>query len=227
MIRCALAEIRRLPTSTRRRRSPSISSRRTRGSRTTPLPITQVFSECRIPEGIRWNLNSSPSRTIVWPALLPPWKRTIASARSARRSVTLPLPSSPHWAPTITSPGMTGALWSVAVATSSRYAGLTRQRGRFYTAIVAEEGQRVAADLDQARDGPRADLLLQLLQAGPDVGLGIARDQDRALVLVALVDERVELLDDPVGVALGAEVVDVEEVDGCEALEEGVIRVLG
>ena len=28
-----------------------------------------------MPEGIRWNLNSSPSRTIVWPALLPPWKR--------------------------------------------------------------------------------------------------------------------------------------------------------
>src|SRR4249919_1101011 len=105
MIRCALAEMRRLPTSILRRLSPSISPSSTAGSSTTPLPITQAFSECRIPEGIRWNLNSSPSRTIVWPALLPPWKRTITSARSASRSVTLPLPSSPHWAPTMTVPG--------------------------------------------------------------------------------------------------------------------------
>ena len=40
------------------------------------------------------------------PALLPPWKRTTASPCSASRSVILPLPSSPHWAPTITIPGM-------------------------------------------------------------------------------------------------------------------------
>src|SRR6185295_10270335 len=59
-----------------------------------------------MPEGIRWNLNSSPSRTIVWPALLPPWKRITRSARSASRSVTFPFPSSPHWAPTTTIPGM-------------------------------------------------------------------------------------------------------------------------
>ena len=48
------------------------------------------------------SLKTSSPRMIVWPALLPPWKRTITSARSARRSVTLPLPSSPHWAPTMT-----------------------------------------------------------------------------------------------------------------------------
>ena len=40
----------------------------------------------------------------MWPALLPPWKRTTASACSASRSVTFPFPSSPHWAPTITIP---------------------------------------------------------------------------------------------------------------------------
>ena len=45
-------------------------------------------------------------RTIVWPALLPPWKRITRSACSASRSTTFPFPSSPHWAPTITSPGM-------------------------------------------------------------------------------------------------------------------------
>src|SRR3954451_13716314 len=35
------------------------------------------------------------------------------SARSAIRSVTLPLPSSPHWAPTTTSPGMSETLFRV------------------------------------------------------------------------------------------------------------------
>src|SRR6202035_4196111 len=43
---------------------------------------------------------------MVWPALLPPWKRTTASACSASRSVIFPFPSSPHWAPTMTIPGM-------------------------------------------------------------------------------------------------------------------------
>src|SRR5580658_6409493 len=59
-----------------------------------------------MPDGTRWNFHSWRPRTIVWPALLPPWKRTMASARSASRSVTLPLPSSPNWAPTITIPGI-------------------------------------------------------------------------------------------------------------------------
>src|SRR5262245_58196741 len=38
--------------------------------------------------------------TSVWPALWPPWKRTTMSARSDSQSTILPLPSSPHWAPT-------------------------------------------------------------------------------------------------------------------------------
>ena len=61
-----------------------------------------------IPLVMRWNLNVSSPRTIVCPALLPPWKRTTAEACSASRSTTLPLPSSPHWAPTIAMLGMTG-----------------------------------------------------------------------------------------------------------------------
>src|SRR5579871_4966332 len=43
---------------------------------------------------------------MVCPALLPPWKPTTASARSPIRSVIFPLPSSPHWAPTMTIPGI-------------------------------------------------------------------------------------------------------------------------
>src|SRR3982074_2885931 len=59
-----------------------------------------------MPDGMRWNFHVSPAWMIVCPALLPPWKRTTTSACSARRSMTLPLPSSPHWAPTITVPGI-------------------------------------------------------------------------------------------------------------------------
>src|SRR3954447_3157825 len=169
MIRCALAEIFSLPTSIPRRLRPSISSSKIRGSRTTPLPITQTLSEWRIPDGIRWNLNFSPSRTIVWPALLPPWKRTITSVRSASRSVTLPLPSSPHWAPTITKPGMAAAL--------CRFGRL----GDLAVAAIVAEERHLVADLAQARDRATADLLLEFL-----VGK-VGRDQDRALRLIALV----------------------------------------
>src|ERR671912_256849 len=40
--------------------------------------------------------------TRVWPALWPPWNRTTTSACSDSQSTILPLPSSPHWAPTTT-----------------------------------------------------------------------------------------------------------------------------
>src|SRR6476469_1990488 len=170
-----------------------------------------------MPEGIRWNLTSSSPRTIVWPALLPPWKRTIASAGSASRSTTLPLPSSPHWAPTMTIPGIAGGLCLV----------LGPDRARLLAPVGAEERQRVVADLDQARDRARADLLLELPPHPLDVALGVAGDEHRALVLVARVDQRGELLDHPVGVALGAEVVDVEQVDRGQPPDEGVVGVLG
>src|SRR3954447_16051681 len=179
MIRCALADTFRPLTSTRRRRRASISSVSTSGSTTTPLPIAQILPGCRIPDGIRWNLNSSPSRTIVWPALLPPWKRTIVGARSARRSTTFPLPSPPHWAPTITTPGMPRRIVTVCpgggAAASVAGAGLE-------PVVGAEEGERVAADLDQAGDGAATDLLLELALALVDVAAGVARDQHRPLV---------------------------------------------
>src|SRR3954452_24771319 len=140
---------------------------------------------------MRWNLNSSSPRTIVWPALLPPWKRMTASARSASRSTTLHFPSSPHWAPTTTMPGIS----------SSECRSGGSQIGNGPAQVGAEERQRVAAHLHQPRDRPCADLLRQL------VGRQVRRDDDRALVLVARVDDRVQLLEHPLGLALGAEVV--------------------
>src|SRR5229473_1575908 len=53
-----------------------------------------------MPEGMSWNLNSPCSVMTVWPALLPPWERMTMSALAARKSMTFPFPSSPHWPPT-------------------------------------------------------------------------------------------------------------------------------
>ena len=206
MIRCALAEIAQAAdVDARGARRPSSSSISTVGSITTPLPITQSLPGYRIPDGIRWSFHaSSPSRTIVCPALLPPWKRMTASARSASRSVTLPLPSSPHWAPTMhdarhaiectegpaSDPAavirsIAAAAWAAARAAGTRRGPAGGGR--------AEERERVAADLHQARDRPRGDLL------GERLGVEVGRHDDRALVLVAGVDDRVELLEHPVG----------------------------
>ena len=64
----------------------------------------------RMPLGSRWVANFSPSMTIVWPALWPPRRaHDVVDVRSrvvASRSVALPLPSSPHWAPRITMAGI-------------------------------------------------------------------------------------------------------------------------
>src|SRR4051794_8780872 len=189
MIRCALAERRRLLTLTPARLRPSISPSRTRGSTTTPLPITEVFSACRIPEGIRWNLNSSPSRTMVWPALLPPWKRTIVVARSARRSTTFPLPSSPHWAPTMTTPGMPRGILTVAPGGRSPVLG---DPGHRWLAAILAAQLDLFADFRQPRNGSASDLLFELHM--PEVG----GYQHGPLTLVALIDQRVELLEHPV-----------------------------
>lgn len=55
-----------------------------------------------MPLGSRWKSYSLPSTTTVCPALLPPWQRLMMSASVASRSTTLPLPSSPHCAPSTT-----------------------------------------------------------------------------------------------------------------------------
>src|SRR6266513_412115 len=69
---------------------------------TTPLPMKQRTCSRRIPEGMSDRMVLRPPMTSVWPALCPPWKRATAAARSVSRSTTLPLPSSPHWAPMMT-----------------------------------------------------------------------------------------------------------------------------
>src|ERR1700674_849311 len=53
-----------------------------------------------MPDGMSWNLNSPCSVMTVWPALLPPCERITMSALAARKSMTFPLASSPHWPPT-------------------------------------------------------------------------------------------------------------------------------
>src|SRR5512132_1434659 len=77
------------------------------GSTTTPQPITQRQPLCRIPEGIVCRTYFSRPTTTVWPALLPPWKRTTTFTCGVMTSTTFPLPSSPHCAPTTTMLGMT------------------------------------------------------------------------------------------------------------------------
>src|SRR5688500_13017588 len=76
------------------------------GSMTTPQPITQRQPLCRIPEGIVCRTYFSRPTTTVWPALLPPWKRTTTFTWGVITSTTLPLPSSPHCAPITTMLGI-------------------------------------------------------------------------------------------------------------------------
>src|SRR5215210_6297027 len=121
MIRCALPEIRSGSAEIPRCSSPSISSSSTSGSTTQPAPSTLVLPE-RIPDG-RWrNLNVSPWAMTVWPAFGPPWYRQTRSDSCASRSTILPLPSSPHCAPTITVAGMAVSL------TDPAEHGLRRER---------------------------------------------------------------------------------------------------
>src|ERR1700704_2339716 len=93
--------------------------------------------------------------TRVWPALWPPWKRPTMSACSDSQSTILPLPSSPHWAPTTATLPM---LCSPALA-------LRGGRKRLWLAIlddiVAAEAGRLGAPIGrrgQGRDGDPARL---------------------------------------------------------------------
>src|SRR3954471_8946037 len=129
-----------------------------------------------MPDGMRWNFHVSPAWMIVWPALLPPWKRTTTSACSARRSMTLPLPSSPHWAPTITVPGISSE--SVGGAE-----GLRR-------ALQAQEPRVLALE----REGHVTQAAVAVLG---DDEVGLARAVGVLVVVLVAVDEH-----DEVGVLL-------------------------
>src|SRR3954466_5203454 len=124
------------------------------------------------------------------------------SARSASRSTTLPFPSSPHWAPTMTMPGTRRSLSGDESA----------------RVLAVQRDER--AHLLEARHRALADLLDEL------VAFQVRRDDHRALVLVARIDDRVELLEHPIARALGADVAHVQEVHGGEAVEEVDVRAL-
>src|SRR5207248_2157812 len=107
MIRCASAEMSSRSQDRPRSARPSISAISTFGSITTPLPITGVQPGVSTHEGSRCSAYFWPSGVItVCPALLPPWYRTTYPTCPPSRSVTLPLPSSPHWAPISTIAGI-------------------------------------------------------------------------------------------------------------------------
>src|SRR6185369_3251428 len=93
---------RRERTSTPVASSSPISCCSAAGDSTTPLPIRQSTPSRRMPDGIRCSTVFLPPMTSVCPALWPPWKRATAPTRSVSRSTILPLPSSPHCAPRIT-----------------------------------------------------------------------------------------------------------------------------
>ncbi len=65
----------------------------------------------RIPAGRRCSAYFSPSITTVCPALLPPLNFTTRSVCWPSWSVALPLPSSPHWAPSTMTAGMIWFSW--------------------------------------------------------------------------------------------------------------------
>src|ERR671918_479420 len=110
------------------------------------------------------------------------------SACSAKRSVIFPLPSSPHWAPTMTMPAISGVSLGAAspvprgaAALPERIvlgaAGGRRSGGQDELAVaplvVAEHRQRLAAHLVQPRDRARPDL------GDQGIVLEIGREQHR------------------------------------------------
>src|SRR3954454_21769983 len=99
------------------------------------------------------------------------------SACSASRSVIFPFPSSPHWAPTMTMPGMS-RLSLGSLATDD-------------LAVVGPVDGDHGAHLLEPRHRPLGDLLDQR------VAVQVRGDDHRALGLVAGVDDGVELLEDP------------------------------
>src|SRR6266513_4433178 len=136
-------------------RIASISASSAHGSTTTPLPMIDNLPGRATPEGSSANLYSTLPTTRVWPALAPPWKRTTTSARSDSQSTILPLPSSPHWAPT------TATLAMLSSPPLALRGGRERLRLTVLDDIVATEAVRLGTAVDgrrQCRDGDPAGL---------------------------------------------------------------------
>ena len=214
MIRCALAEM-RSPLDVHASRAQRVELARS-------APAGRSRRRCRSrsacpgrgsPRGSGAASTPRSPRTIVWPALLPPWKRTTASPCSASRSVILPLPSSPHWAPTITIPGMS---WSSLgdgpgpSAAGPRGSPTPSRAARVSAASCAERVRarrralRRSSSPNSGRPSPQISTSRETVRA-PSCSIELVGHQvasstiDRALVLVAGVDDRVELLEHPVG----------------------------
>ena len=104
----------------------------------------------------------------------------------------------------------------------SPYGAGAAPRSSISIAVVdAAQRQRVAAHLDEPRHGAPPDLLAQLRL------VEVRGDHHRAPVLVARVDDRVELLEHPRRALLGPDVVDVQQVDRAQAVEQDAERGLG
>ena len=96
---------------------------------------------------------------------------------------------------------------SPAGAASGRPELAGPQAKRELDPAVAAVQRQLQAHLGQPGDGALGDLRAQL------VVVEVRRDHHRSAVLVAGVDDGVQLLEHPVGRALGADVVDVQQVD--------------
>src|SRR2546425_11686110 len=174
MIRCAFFEMNRLPSRlTPRWTSDSISSMSEPGSMTTPQPMMQRRPLWRMPDGIVCSTYFSRPTTTVWPALLPPEKRTTTSTCGVMTSTTLPLPSSPHCAP------ITTMFLDMSCPSYSRKArGRIREglghRQRALAAAAEIERQQLAgrrartADDEHVVHALRARVLDRLLEAAAD-----------------------------------------------------------
>src|SRR3954469_20351686 len=84
--------------------------------------------------------------TRVWPALWPPWNRTTTSACSDSQSTILPLPSSPHWAPTTTTFAIVPCL---TIKTASQQK--TPAQGRGWGENLAKPHDRLSAEGQDGR----------------------------------------------------------------------------
>src|SRR5205823_10398177 len=90
---------------------------------------------------------------MVCPALWPPWYRTTIDISLARRSVSLPFPSSPHWVPTTTVAGTRVSLsW-----TTWRYADPSRPDSSCAGAERDGAGAREREARPRHGEGPEGD----------------------------------------------------------------------
>src|SRR3954454_19333493 len=91
-----------------------------------------------------------PPTTSVCPAFAPPWKRTTTSAQEVKRSTIFPLPSSPHWAPTITTFDMRRTLSRTAGSGSKEDLANIEHVGK-PTQPVEDLGARSPIHVDQGQ----------------------------------------------------------------------------